>query len=128
MDGVDDDGTRRGNGVGQPNPDVHVECDARTGELVVRLFNGGHGAAHFVLEANRYFVATQAQYRVVERGENVIRLPLAGSNHWYDFSVRVTNLPGFSRRFAGRLETGRPSVSDPAMYGPAVGDQYKVNG
>jgi phospholipase C len=132
VDGIDDDVAHgagfSGLGRGRPSPDVHVEGDARTGELVVRFFNVGNGAARFVLEANRYYVATKAQYQVVERSENVIRLPLGGSNHWYDFSVRVTNLPGFSRRFAGRLETGAPSVSDPAMYGPAIGEQYKVGG
>ena len=32
-------------------------------------------------------------------------------------------LPGYSRRFAGRLETGAHLVSDPAMFGPAIADQ-----
>ena len=37
---------------------------------------------------------------------------LAGSGRWYDFTVTADNL---ERRFAGRVETGKPSVSDPAM-------------
>ncbi|MCY1188628.1 Non-hemolytic phospholipase C [compost metagenome] len=37
---------------------------------------------------------------------------LAGSGNWYDFSVQA---PGFERRFAGRMENGRDSISDPAM-------------
>ena len=40
---------------------------------------------------------------------------LAASGGWYDFSGTVVELPGFVRRFAGRAETGRDSVSDPAM-------------
>ncbi|MDR6292391.1 MULTISPECIES: phospholipase domain-containing protein [Inquilinus] len=36
----------------------------------------------------------------------------ADSAGWYDFTIAAD---GFERRFAGRLETGRPGVSDPAM-------------
>ncbi len=35
-------------------------------------------------------------------------------------------MPGYSRRFAGRMETGKDTVSDPAMGGVAVGDQVKI--
>ena len=40
---------------------------------------------------------------------------LAEQGRWYDFTVSGE---GFERRFAGRLETGAPGISDPAM-GPA---------
>ena len=35
------------------------------------------------------------------------------SGNWYD--IAITAEGGFVRRFAGRLETGKDSVSDPAM-------------
>ena len=38
-----------------------------------------------------------------------------------DFSVKVKELPDYSRRFAGRVETGKDSISDPAMGGVAIG-------
>jgi phospholipase C len=34
---------------------------------------------------------------------------------WYDFRVTSSADDLFSRRFAGRIESGRPSVSDPGM-------------
>jgi phospholipase C len=37
------------------------------------------------------------------------------SGGWYDFSLSIDELPGYLRRFAGRVETGRDSVSDPRM-------------
>jgi hypothetical protein len=37
---------------------------------------------------------------------------LEDSGHWYDFTVSGDN---FERRFSGRVETGKPGVSDPAM-------------
>ena len=41
-----------------------------------------------------------------------IVLPLSKSHGWYDFSMQVG---GFRQRFAGRVETGKDSISDPAM-------------
>lgn len=42
---------------------------------------------------------------------------LAASGQWYDISVSGE---GFSHRFAGHIETGKPSVTDPALGGPAL--------
>jgi phospholipase C len=36
---------------------------------------------------------------------------------WYDFSVKVDSDPAFLRQLAGHVETGRPSVTDPAIAG-----------
>lgn len=49
--------------------------------------------------------------------------PLKHSASWYDFTVRVAGLDAYSRRFAGRMETGRHLLSDPAMGGRALGEQ-----
>jgi len=46
--------------------------------------------------------------------------PIGG---WYDLSVTSPDAPRYLRRLAGRLETGAPSTSDPAMGGPARMDQ-----
>ena len=40
---------------------------------------------------------------------------LASSGAWYDFVVSCDADPAFARRFAGRVETGKHTVSDPAM-------------
>ncbi|HTJ70984.1 MAG TPA: phospholipase C, phosphocholine-specific [Actinospica sp.] len=36
------------------------------------------------------------------------------ANGWYDVSVKASTDAGYLRRFAGHVETGRPSTSDPA--------------
>jgi phospholipase C len=58
-------------------------------------------------------------------GHGVIRVRPGGSleqpvrtdraNGWYDVSVRITGDSGYLRRFAGHVENGRPSTSDPAI-------------
>jgi phospholipase C len=50
-------------------------------------------------------------------------LSLRNSANWYDFTVRVVELEGDSRRFAGRMETGKHSLSDPETGGRARGVQ-----
>ena len=34
---------------------------------------------------------------------------------WYDFSVKIQGQEHFERRFAGRIEIGKDSYSDPFM-------------
>jgi phospholipase C len=48
-----------------------------------------------------------------------IRIPieLARNSGWYDFTVTVKGHDLFERRYAGRVETGRHSISDPFMGG-----------
>ncbi len=50
-------------------------------------------------------------------------LSIKQSAYWYDFTARLVELATYSRRFAGRIETGRHSLSDPCMGGRARGRQ-----
>ncbi|MET6998065.1 phosphocholine-specific phospholipase C [Chitinophaga defluvii] len=44
-----------------------------------------------------------------------IMLELGNSYGWYDCSVRIAGNKDFEKRYAGRVETGKASFSDPAM-------------
>lgn len=48
-----------------------------------------------------------------------LRWNLDASGWWYDFEVTCDSDVSFPRRPAGRMETGRHSVSDPAFGTPA---------
>ncbi len=111
---------------GQPNPEVRVQSERATGDLVLTLVNTGNAACVFQLVANRYATATVPDVSVAAGAEQTVRLSLTESYRWYDVSAKVKALPGFSRRFAGRVETGAPSVSDPAMGGTAIANQWTV--
>jgi phospholipase C len=108
-------------------PEMILRADRKAGELVVELVNDGAQPCTFKLAANKYYDARPVEVRVVARSRSTVRLSLASSHHWYDYSLRVNGLPGWLRRFAGHLENGLPSISDPAMQGPARLDQYRVN-
>jgi phospholipase C len=57
---------------------------------------------------------------VPAHGQTAHAFPLAPRHGWYDLTVTTPADPRFLQRFAGRLETGRHGVSDPALGGPAV--------
>ena len=44
-------------------------------------------------------------------------IPLQKSHGWYDVLFTVNGFPAFSQRFAGHLETGEESRTDPLMGG-----------
>ncbi|RZL02139.1 MAG: phospholipase C, phosphocholine-specific [Rubrivivax sp.] len=119
---------RRVAAAGQANPEVLVTPDAANGELIVKLSNRGSVACTFTLTANQYVRTAPSSHTVAARSQTELRLPLRNSAHWYDFSAKVNGQPDYSRRFAGHLETGAPSVSDPAMEGVAQASQWRIAG
>ncbi|OWQ88418.1 phospholipase C, phosphocholine-specific [Roseateles aquatilis] len=119
---------RRAAAAGQPNPDVVAKASAATGELVLTLVNTGPVAATFTVGHNKYQSVAPRSVNVPARSSSELRVGVAVSAHWYDVSVRVAGQADFLRRFAGHIETGQPSISDPAMEGQAVADQYRVQG
>ena len=117
---------RRVAAAAQPNPDVRVSYERSSGELIVDFSNSGSMACEFVLSANKYYATPAQRLRLAQGSTGRIRLPLVQSAYWYDFSVRVTGQADYSRRFAGHLETGKPSISDPAMEGQALLNKYQL--
>lgn len=112
--------------TGSALPELVARTARGSGELLIDLVNNGGAPCTFVLQANKYFAATPSELTVMARSRTSVRVPLAASQHWYDFSLRVKGLTGWLRRFAGHLENGQPSISDPALQGPAQLDQARV--
>jgi phospholipase C len=46
-----------------------------------------------------------------------LSIDLAETHGWYDFTVRIKGNDTFEKRYAGHVETGRQSYTDPAMGG-----------
>ena len=99
-----------------PAGDVEVRVEAGH-RIWLRLANAGGAPRTFVLTPNAYRNPVARAVRVDGGVERSRRWPLSGRNRWYDFTVTCAEVPGFSRRFAGRAENGRAGISDPAMGG-----------
>ena len=103
-------------------PEIEVCYDRAHGDVILTLLNAGTAGCTFQIGANAYSDEHDS-VRVGPSSKAERTFSLRRSAHWYDFSVRVDEVPDFVRRFAGRVETGRHSFSDPALGGPALGDR-----
>jgi phospholipase C len=104
-------------------PEIRVGYQG--GRVLVRLHNRRRDPLTFQVASNAYDHAPHTR-TVRPGGAERLAWSLDGTGNWYDFTATVTGregLEGWRRRFAGRVETGRDSYSDPAMGGPALGDQ-----
>lgn len=99
----------------QPNPDISVSYDPVAEQISVLLGNAGPVACSFTVTANAYGTTTPRTVNVPARSQSRLDFPLQDSARWYDLSVTVAGAPEFTRRIAGRMENGKPSVSDPLM-------------
>jgi phospholipase C len=107
-------------------PVVRVRYAPGEGALVVTALNPGQTAAAATVCDNAYFDRASWRREIPAGQQAEWRLPLAASHHWYDFTLRLDGSSGHARRFAGHMETGSDSFSDPAMGGPAVGIRARM--
>jgi phospholipase C len=103
--------------------DPEVSVAYRGDDLDIVLHNRGAAPCTFVVTANAYFPGDRETVKVQPGRAHELRRRLRHSGRWYDFSIEVAGAAGFLRRFAGRIENGRDSLSDPALGGLARGDQ-----
>ncbi len=102
-----------GNGAQDAAPLVSIDYAPGGDTILVRLANRGPTACTLACRAIAYG-DTRRTVTLAPGASRTLRYPIAASDHWYDF---VVERPGsdWSRRFAGHVETGRPSRSDPAL-------------
>jgi phospholipase C len=100
-----------------PNPEVRVCYDPEDNAVRLTIMNMGNQPADVTVTANAYRTDGPWTYSVAPGMQTDASWNVTDSHHWYDFTLTMGT--AFERRFAGRLETGRDSVSDPAMGVPA---------
>ncbi|MEP7322477.1 MAG: phospholipase C, phosphocholine-specific [Saprospiraceae bacterium] len=86
-----------------------------SGNIVVQFNNTGNRLLEVQIKDNSYKSPNRSLSLQSKKTKASLRLPLEKSFGWYDFTISVKGFPGFSKRYAGRVETGKPSKSDPAM-------------
>ena len=98
---------------------LNYEIDGRlkkkpTGNVILRVTNNGSASREFSITDNAYH-GKSIQRKVAAGASIDIVLSLQKSHGWYDFSVAADGFDTFSQRYAGRVETGAESVTDPFM-------------
>ena len=97
--------------------EVSSPSEGTASRLMLSLKNKHEKHAHTALITHHaYGFANQT--KTIQPGlASEIALDLSRSYGWYDFSVRLEGFNRFERRYAGHVETGVPSFSDPHMGG-----------
>lgn len=93
--------------------DIHTEYDVANGNLLLKFTSTGRAPAHLTITDNAYGARTRSVI-VLPHASAIEAWNLAPSHHWYDLTVTNSADKSFSRRLAGHVENGKPSISDPA--------------
>ncbi|PAW93270.1 phospholipase C, phosphocholine-specific [Mucilaginibacter sp. MD40] len=90
-----------------------------TGNLVITFSLNGTTTPVTVEITDNAYKTSKKQLTVQQESfaPQNIKLDLGKQHHWYDFTITVKGFPDFERHYAGRVETGAPSISDPQMSG-----------
>lgn len=90
-----------------------------TGNVELKLHNISKGQSYTVEIIDHAYKSNnlQKELKATSSGKEptMLVLNLKESFGWYDFSIRVKGNNTFEKRYAGRVETGKHSYSDPYM-------------
>ncbi|RYY09403.1 MAG: DUF756 domain-containing protein [Chitinophagaceae bacterium] len=96
-----------------PDLEILLTGNYKKGGIRVEVFNRSADDAGISITSNAYDYGSPLAATIVPGKTFRKDWMLANSSNWYDFSVTVGD--DFVRRFAGRVETSKDSISDPAM-------------
>nr|WP_174507033.1 phospholipase C, phosphocholine-specific [Acinetobacter sp. Marseille-Q1620] len=95
-------------------PEIRVcveECDPK---IYLKVRNDGAKTAKLRVKANAY-LANQTWSIETASTEKELSWDMSEFGGWYDFTVTIDGDSSYKRRFAGRVEVGKDSISDPYM-------------
>lgn len=87
-----------------------------TGNIILGISNHDNKAITILLTDNAYGRKLQ-QFTIEAGGKKNIQVDLKKSNGWYDFTLTVKGNEIFKKQYAGHVETGEISITDPFMGG-----------
>jgi len=98
-----------------PRPEVEARYEPGADQVVLVLRNTGAAGCELTVRPNAYSRAAPRRHSLAPGGTIEDAWTIRDSGHWYDLVVTGAHDGVFLRRLAGHMETGKPSVSDPAI-------------
>ncbi len=95
-------------------PEIRVCVEECQANLYLKVRNDAAKTAKLVVKANAY-LANKSWNIETSSTEQEISWDMSEFGGWYDFTVTIDGDSSYKRRFAGRIETGKDSISDPYM-------------
>ncbi|MBX6381037.1 MAG: phospholipase C, phosphocholine-specific [Thermoflavifilum aggregans] len=106
------------------DPSLKITCEYErgrlrknklTGNIALTISNQDTAQSHQVTITDNAYKNKPISRTVPAGGEVTVILDLKKSHQWYDFTLTVNGNKLFAKRYAGRVETGAETFSDPAM-------------
>lgn len=85
-----------------------------TGNAELTIKNNSNTSVTIEIKDNAYKIPVITK-QLAANGEQTVMLDVSKSFNWYDVSVFIKGNDVFEKRYAGHIETGEESKSDPAM-------------
>ncbi len=104
------------------DPNVNVRCNYEmkgggpTGNIEVTIANSSDRAVKVKITDLSY-KRNNLQRSIKNGGKANISLNLKENHGWYDFTVSIDGINPFIKRYAGRVENGKETITDPVMGG-----------
>ena len=92
---------------------MRIEYDRKDGGLRIECDNPGKEKLQVSITDNAYGYGSAESFSIAPHKSSRKYQRLAKSGNWYDYSVATSD--GMEYRFAGRVETARDGITDPAM-------------
>lgn len=106
------------------DPDLYLKCvyeNARgfsnkfSGAVEFKLTNYSKDKDYTVVIWDNIYRNSKTQ-KIIKKGTKAnLIVNTKDSYNWYDFHIEVGGFPNFKRQYAGRVETGKTSKTDPLM-------------
>lgn len=106
---------------GDDDPELEVACSYEysgngfTGNFNIVITNKGKMSYSLQIRDNSYGAKPLSMTVAPDAPATTKLLDLSRQHGWYDFTILVAGARGFLKRYAGHVETGRPSCTDPWM-------------
>jgi phospholipase C len=107
--------SRRFKGGGGASVEVKASYDERENRIALTI--GNRGAERVEVRIRDGYTSRVAELSVGRGATKTEQWSLSRNRGWYDLVITVEGDPGFEYRYAGHVENGRDSISDPAMGG-----------
>lgn len=95
-------------------PEIRV-CMDECAKLYLKVRHDADKPITLRVKANAYLGTEKVWEIKTTKQEQELYWDMQEFGGWYDFTVSLANDPSYQRRFAGRMESNKDSISDPYM-------------
>ena len=96
--------------------EAHGNSKVNSGNIKLLLKNTGSKLLEVLIQDDVYKANTKT-IKIERFTEKAVLLNLQKHHHWYNFLLTVAGSKGYQRMYAGHVETGKDSTTDPYMGG-----------